>query len=177
MKSARDGVAMKALTRMGLLSFLAFVGGCMAQPVEEARDAPEADAPTQEAREQLPIVSYDPKDFPFVTIIRDDGRGDGGGWQEAKANLSFWQEVYPHLPRHWRCSLIVGMPIRTVAAGTVPPSHAAKLSVQIAEDTARAMEADYDLPPGIFCAKFVSNMDLLFKSRYQRLGAAVRRGG
>lgn len=164
---------MKALARMGLLSVLALVGGCLVQPTEEARDAPEADAPTEEAREPLPVVSYEPKDFPFVTIVRDDGQGKGGGWQEAKANLTFWDVVYPHLPRRWQCSLTIGMPLRNEVAGRIPPSHAATVSVQLAEDTARAMEAEYSLPPGIFCTKFVVGVRGQFKLRYPQLGAKV----
>src|SRR5579862_1231893 len=58
---------------------------------------------TGKARERLPIVSYKPEDFPFVTIVADDGKDPGGGWQEARTTLDFKQWVIPHLPRKWQC--------------------------------------------------------------------------
>lgn len=129
--------------------------------------------PTGEAREPLPIVSYKPADFPFVTVVPDDGREMAGGWQVAKATLDFWNVVFPHRPTRWQCSLTIGMPLRTRVAGPIPPSHAAMLGARVAEDAARAM--DYSLPPGIFCHKFVDGMQALFKSRYPALGATVTR--
>jgi hypothetical protein len=54
-------------------------------------------------------VSFQPSDFPFVTVIPDDGKDEGGGWQVAKANLSFSRWVIPHFRRQWPCSLTIGM--------------------------------------------------------------------
>jgi hypothetical protein len=147
-------------------------------PEEDATTPPAASSepsgpePIGEDREQLPIVSYKPEDFPFRIIVRDDGKGKGGGWQAARADLGFWHVVLPHWPQRWRCVLTVEMPLRTKAAGPISSSEAAIFSVEIAEDVARAM--DYDLPQGIFCRRFVEEMGALFKSRYERLGARVR---
>jgi hypothetical protein len=68
------------------------------------------------------------------------------------------------------------MPLRTEVAGPIPASHAATLSVQVAEETARALtDLDFNIPPGIFCKRFVNEMDLRFKFRYPKLGARVNR--
>jgi hypothetical protein len=63
------------------------------------------------------------------------------------------------------------MPLRTTYMGRIPSTRAATLSVEITEAVARTM--DYDLPPGIFCSKFVDEVLALFKSRYPKLGARV----
>ena len=127
--------------------------------------------PTGEAQESLPIVSYKPKDFPFVIVIPDDKKDEAGGWQEAKATLDFRQWVIPHPSRQWECRLTIGMPLRAKDVGVITPIRAATLSVQVAEDIARAM--DYELPAGIFCIKFVEGANGLFSSRYPKLGARV----
>lgn len=127
--------------------------------------------PAREAREPLPVVRYDPKDFPFLTIIPDDGKEEGGGWQTAKANLSFTNWVFPHLPRRWDCPLTIGMPLRTKLAGRIPPSRAAVLSVEVAEDVARSM--NYELPVGIFCRQLKDGMNVMFRARHPEIGARV----
>jgi hypothetical protein len=45
------------------------------------------------------------------------------------------------------------------------------MTVPVAEAAARAM--DYDLPPGIFCVRFVEAVRALFPSRYPGLGVRV----
>ncbi len=47
--------------------------------------------PTGKVRELLPVVSYSPEDFRFVTVIPDDGKEKAGGWQRAMATLDFKQ--------------------------------------------------------------------------------------
>ncbi len=63
------------------------------------------------------------------------------------------------------------MPLRAEAYGRIPPSRAATMTVPVAEAAARAM--DYDLPPGIFCVRFVEAVRALFPSRYPGLGVRV----
>jgi hypothetical protein len=44
----------------------------------------------------IKVPIFKASEFPFVTIIPDDGTDKGGGWQEAKANLEFIKVVVPH---------------------------------------------------------------------------------
>ncbi|WP_437944040.1 hypothetical protein WMF27_07515 [Sorangium sp. So ce281] len=114
---------------------------------------------------------FDPSDFNFVTIVADDGRGKGGGWQEAKPTLNFRRLTVPHPVRSWNCDFTINMPIRTEKMGLIDPGRAASLSEEIMEDVANVM--DYDLPPGIFCKRFAIQADAAFKSKYKGLGAKV----
>src|SRR5262249_31257995 len=117
---------------------------------------------------------FEPSEFPFVTTVRDDGTGKGGGWQEAKASLDFVKIVIPSGTTRWKCPITIGMPLRTEVAGPIPSSHAAKLSAEVTAYVGREM--DYSLPPGIFCHRFVLAVRALFKSRYPLLGASVGSG-
>ncbi|WP_437590317.1 hypothetical protein [Sorangium sp. So ce1000] len=114
---------------------------------------------------------FDPLDFNFVTIVADDGRGKGGGWQEAKPTLNFRRLTVPHPVRSWSCAFTIQMPIRTEKMGLIDPGRAASLSEEIMEDVANVI--DYDLPQGIFCKKFAIQADAAFKSKYKGLGATV----
>ncbi len=129
------------------------------------------DEPTAEAQEALPIVSYNAADFPFVTVVEDNGRGKAGGWQAASASLDFKEWVLPYPPRTWTCSLTIGMPLRAEYMGRITPVHAAAMSVEIATEVARGM--DFKLPPGIFCEYFVNEMGVAFRARYPLLGSRV----
>ncbi|WP_272826231.1 hypothetical protein [Sorangium sp. Soce836] len=92
-------------------------------------------------------VDFDPSDFPFVTIVKDDGRGSAGGWQQAKANLKFTHRS-SRGTTEWYCAITIKMPIRTEFMGKIDPIRAANLSEEITEAVANVM--DYNLPPGIF---------------------------
>lgn len=138
---------------------------------DPAGAAPEATEPTGDTRQPVAVVGYKPEQFPFVAVIKDDGKGKGGGWQVAKANLDFTNWVIPRLPRTWWCPITVGMPLRNEAFGRIPPSRAATITVPVAEDAARSM--DFHLPPGIFCKRFVAKVLELFEARHPRLGAKV----
>ncbi|KYF73241.1 hypothetical protein BE17_31955 [Sorangium cellulosum] len=118
-------------------------------------------------------VDVDPLDFPFVTIVNDDGRGKGGGWQESKAHLNFRKLTIPHTVKDWYCDFTIGMPLRTELMGRIDANRAASLSEEIAEEVANRM--DYDLPQGIFCHKFVEELKVTFKSRYPGLGGTAMR--
>lgn len=173
---------MRKIGAIGAIGLALLVGACLGG-ADDGRDTARTDEavapadasgePTDEAREALPVVSYTPEDFPFVTVIPDDGRGRGGGWQKARANLTFRRWVIPHPPRQWECSLSIEMPLRTAVAGPIPPRHAATLSAQVAAEVARVMDPEYDLPPGIFCLRFVKRVDALFKLKYPLLGTRV----
>jgi hypothetical protein len=57
------------------------------------------------------------------------------------------------------------------AVGAFGASRAAKLSVEITEDVANDM--DWDLPPGIFCFRYINKLEPVFKSTYPDLGATA----
>ncbi|KYF67237.1 hypothetical protein BE15_11325 [Sorangium cellulosum] len=116
-------------------------------------------------------VDFDPSDFNFVTTIKDDGQDEGGGWQEARAKLKFKSLNIPHKVTSWSCAFTIGMPLRTVLMGRIDPSLAASFSEDVTEEVANRM--DYELPPGIFCEKFILAARAAFKSKYKGLGATV----
>src|SRR5688572_5640688 len=114
-------------------------------------------------------VDFDPSDFPFVTIVEDDGAGKGGGWQQARARLKFEYRMVPGGTTEWYCAITIRMPLRTEAMGRIDSTRAASLSEEITEDVANLM--DYKLPSGIFCKQFAIEVDATFKSKYPKLGA------
>ncbi|WP_437672218.1 hypothetical protein [Sorangium sp. So ce131] len=119
-------------------------------------------------------VDFDLSDFPFVTTVEDDGRGKGGGWQVAKANLRFTHIVVERGGRstnEWHCPITIQMPLRTELMGKVDSIRAAILSDEISEEVANRL--DYNLPSGIFCKKFAGEADAAFKLKYRGLGATV----
>ncbi|WP_437727038.1 hypothetical protein [Sorangium sp. So ce861] len=115
-------------------------------------------------------VNFEPSDFPFVTIVNDDGTDKGGGYQQAKASLRFEHRSRDGI-REWYCSLTIKMPLRTEMMGKISPLRAADLSEEITEEVGQLM--NYNLPPGIFCERFHRAVDAAFKFKYPRLGAAV----
>jgi hypothetical protein len=88
----------RKIGRIGALGLALLLGACFGS-ADESTDTARSSAPaapsgasgepTDEAREALPVVSYMPEDFPFVTVVQDDGKGPAGGWQKARANLTF----------------------------------------------------------------------------------------
>ena len=118
-------------------------------------------------------VKFYPSDFPFVTVIKDDGKDPGGGWQEAKVNLMFTRAVIPWSVVTWWCPFNIGMPFRAEIMGKISPSRAADLSVEITESVGRGM--DFSEPPGIFCSRFMGRVEKAFEDVYPKLGAKVRK--
>ncbi|WP_437477211.1 hypothetical protein WME75_27825 [Sorangium sp. So ce1014] len=115
-------------------------------------------------------VNFDPEDFPFVTTVKDDGRGKAGGYQEAKANLKFKHRGSGGVDE-WYCPLTIKMPLRTEFMGKIDPVRAAGLSEEITEEVGYSM--DYNLPPGIFCKQFAEAAKAAFSFKYPLLGASV----
>ncbi|WP_437544840.1 hypothetical protein WME97_37085 [Sorangium sp. So ce367] len=116
-------------------------------------------------------ADFDPSVFKFVTIVKDDGEGKGGGWQEARAKLNFKRLTIPHKIKEWSCAFTIGMPLRTEIYGQIDPDRAANLSEEITEEVANRI--DYHLPQETFCDTFREEADAAFKSKYKRLGARV----
>src|SRR6185436_215373 len=76
--------------------------------------------------------AYKSKDFTFVVVVKDDGEGDGGGWQEAKKTFGFIQSNFLFPVYHWKCRMRIEMPIRSKAWGTITPDQAAEYSARVA---------------------------------------------
>ena len=106
-------------------------------------------------------------DFPFVTIVKDDGQGPAGGWQEAKANLPFKKFGFMKMST-WYCTLTIGVPIRHSIVGYISPAAAATMSATVTNSVAGAMAAgtDFDLPQGIFCDRFRTGVKAAFPAMY-----------
>lgn len=117
------------------------------------------------------FVSFSPSEFPFVTIVPDDGMGPAGGWQAAKANLEFIKKRRGGSTT-WTCGLTIEMPLRPEKMGKISASLAAIMSAEVAEEV--AYEMDFNLPQGIFCDRFRTGMDVTFKSKYPNLGSKVK---
>ncbi|WP_437567673.1 hypothetical protein [Sorangium sp. So ce542] len=116
-------------------------------------------------------VRFKTSDFRFVTIVADDGTDKAGGWQEAKAGLTFHRGAAGVAA----CFLRIGMPIRNHIWGTISPDSAAMHSAEVTNAVANHMEASgrFELPPGIFCSEFHTNVKKMFKEQYKNLGVVV----
>ena len=117
------------------------------------------------------ISHFQPSTFPFVTTVADDGTGDGGGWQVANAGLIFG----PSEDGGKACVGVIEMPLRTRAWGRVPPNIAAIYTAKAANAAAAELEDDgsFNLPPGIFCNKFDTELKKQFKKSYDGMGARI----
>jgi len=115
-------------------------------------------------------VEFSPSDFPFVTIVQDDGTEDSGGWQEARANLEFIDIHNANFQRFY-CGLTIKVPLRNHVYGKISASRAADICVEVTEDVARGM--DNSLPQGIFCFEFFKKVKAAFPSKYPKLGERV----
>jgi hypothetical protein len=61
-------------------------------------------------------VFIHPNVFKFVTTLPDDGKGEGGGWQEAKAKVPI-ADTRASPSVRWDCKIKVGMRPRSLAPG------------------------------------------------------------
>lgn len=125
--------------------------------------------PAAPAGIKIPI--FKASEFPFVTIVADDGTDKGGGWQEAKANLEFIKVVFPRSVTRWKCRITIKMPLRTEKMGKISPSLAATMSEGITNMVMLGM--DFELPQGIFCDVFRTGVKATFKATYPFLGSSV----
>jgi hypothetical protein len=113
-------------------------------------------------------VSYfNPGNFPFTTIVADDGTGKAGGWQETTTSLIF---IYGY--DIVTCEVRIGMPLRPEKMGKISASTAAVYSSNVANAAAGEVWPT-DLPPGIFCIEFKKHMESQFKEQYPQLGAQM----
>jgi hypothetical protein len=123
----------------------------------------------------IKIIEFSPSDFPFVTIIQDDGTDKGGGWREARANLEF-KDVVARIPidvtTTWRCSFTIGIPLRTEFKGKISEKLAIDLSIDITESVAAKM--NYKLPSGFFCSQYILAVRAAFDAKYKGYGVTVQ---
>lgn len=132
-------------------------------------DAPSLGAPSAGG---IFIPIHKPSHFPFVVIVPDDGKNGAGGWQAAKANLPFTKFDFPAVIT-WFCPITIGMPIRHGIRGVISPASAAVMSAAVTNSVASGM--NFDLPQGIFCARFRKGVETTFPTMYPNLPITVNR--
>jgi hypothetical protein len=121
----------------------------------------------------LAIGRFSPSIFRFGTILNDDGKGEAGGWQEASADLSF-VDTRTLIPHAWTCRITVGMPLRAVALGRIPPGMAAEMSANVATDASGVvMHSRPSWLGAEFCVALKVEMLSMFAGRHPQLGARV----
>ncbi len=116
-------------------------------------------------------------DFSFTTTLPDDGKEEGGGWQEAHANVPI-TDARGDMFLGWTCKVKVGMPLRTKTHGAVNAKRAARVSADVGTRAYKAVlprRQPGEWTPGTFCPLFRKEMTDLFKSieAYKLLGARV----
>jgi hypothetical protein len=116
------------------------------------------------------VKPFSPSDFKFVTTIADDGSA-ATGWQEAKSPLIFAHNLEVDAV----CMIRIGMPLRSEAWGKISADRAARISTEVANASAAELyrNGGEDLPPGIFCDRFTTQMLKIFGDDYKGLGARV----
>ncbi len=119
------------------------------------------------------IGSYSASLFKFKVDVADDGKDASGGWQVASATVKFVdgrQEPYAE----WTCSLTVHMPIRSEFFKTISPEVAAEMTADVLTDASSlTMHSRSSWIQALFCIKLRENMLLMFKKKYDGLGARV----
>jgi hypothetical protein len=116
---------------------------------------------------------YSPSLFHFVTTIRDDGKEEGGGWQEAVTRLKFVDARHLVI-KTWWCRVIVGMPLRARMAGRISPDYAAQVTADVAIVAAPVtMALRSEWMAADFCKRFRDVMIQSFRDHYKILGARV----
>jgi hypothetical protein len=119
------------------------------------------------------IGSFSSSVFKFTTVVKDDGRGKAGGWQEASAPLTFG-DARGLIPRIWTCNVTVGMPLRAVAYGPVLSNFAAEVAASVATRAPGVvMHLKEEWLTADFCLAFKNEMNKVFREDYERLGAKV----
>jgi hypothetical protein len=105
------------------------------------------------------VFHFHPSIFKFVTIVADDGKDKGGGWQEAIVNLKIRRWI-GWAPESWSCPLKIGTPLRSEANGKISPEIAASASAEVATEASDAiMTSSPSIPQGIFCSLLKGQMN------------------
>lgn len=141
------------------------------EPANEAQEAL-AEEQVGEATEAISDA------YVFQQVRPDDGKEEGGGWQEATATLSFVEHHHLISTYSYSCTMLVGMPIRAKGRGRI----SARLAGQISEDVTMVAAANVRdsrstwVDQGeVFCIALREEMLRLFKDRYRAYGVRVSR--
>lgn len=127
------------------------------------------------ARPAEAIGSFSPSLFRFRIIVKDDGKAEPGGWQEASTELNFVDGRLV-LPKAWSCRLNVGMPLRAAAYGRISPDFAAETAASVATQASQVvMHRRPEWLTAAFCIEFITEMNDLFVKNYPDLGARASR--
>jgi hypothetical protein len=123
------------------------------------------------------VFRFDPLMFHFITKIPDDGRGEGGGYQEARAVLRIVDSTGSIiLPRIYNCPVVVGMGIRTKTEGVVTPERAAEVTAGVATYvTNRTYHKQKEWVTAQLCNEILAGMQLVFAEHHGGLGARVHK--
>ncbi|XXY49033.1 hypothetical protein WME91_54410 [Sorangium sp. So ce269] len=143
---------------------------------EEARPTPSPEKPADPCQQSgAPTMGcankrFGPSDFKFVTIVAYDGTV-AGGWQEARAGLTF----YKGDAGKQACFVRIGMPLRSQFFGDISADDAAATSANVANAVTGKLEntGGFDLPFGIFCSRLKHDMADVFDKQYKGLGAKM----
>src|SRR5262249_43946425 len=73
--------------------------------------------PIGETEQEVLGGLYEPEDFQFAVIVKDDGKDGAGGWQVATNASSFVAKVSGKTIYRWECRLEIGMPLRSALKG------------------------------------------------------------
>jgi hypothetical protein len=172
------GMMTKSLAAALAIAFTSVLSASCLQPIPEADDtatppststAPPASEPAEPIREapqasgRLPFGS---KDFPFVTEIKDDGKGTGGGWQITHFAVHCAEARGLEPIDEWDCPIEVGMPIRSSQIGRITPSRAAMWTAEIlnaALPEQLASQDDWTGLGAVFCKERQERMETMFQ--------------
>lgn len=136
---------------------------------EETEDVAEAESAFVEAG------GFSASQFPFATIVQDDGTDIGGGWQAASTVLHFFDGRKLWAPNVWSCQVVVELPIRHSIHGGISPQKAAQVSAAAA--TVASTVVMRSRPTWIratYCPAFAVEMTAQLNMLMARLGARVR---
>jgi hypothetical protein len=119
---------------------------------------------------------YQSKDFPFVVVVKDDGKDDGGGWQAADKTFHFVERDWFFPVYFWRCRIRIGMPLRCQAWRTVTPSRAALYSARVANavvDPLLDSRSAWRNQGDDFCRELKDRLQATFDEDYPKLGVTI----
>lgn len=154
------------------LSCALLSASCVQSPNADTEGAAPATQPEPTAETQQP--NYEDV-FHFVEIVKDDGEGPAGGWQEATASLSFCEWRNTFLPVCWKCPMKVGMPMRTEKRGRISRRLASQMTAEAATDVTDVLMHSRSSWVGqsyVYCKELRESMKKLLNSPIP-LGATV----
>jgi hypothetical protein len=111
----------------------------------------------------------------LLTTIPDDGKQEGGGWQESNTVLHFsdWRHRWI-FPKTWSCEMIIGMPVRAKAYGPISPRRAANITAPIATVASMdVMHSRSDWIAAAYCIALRVRMEQIFVVQHPYLGARI----